>query len=62
MLRRLWGFFRASLSESDPAYHIVWSKPETLVSLPVCGIGIPFSSLSLFVSVLLFCFCFYVKD
>ena len=32
MLRRLWGFFRASLSESDPVYHIVWSKPETLVS------------------------------
>ena len=43
MLRRLWGFFRASLSESDPVYHIVWSKPETLVSFTSCCVMRTFS-------------------
>ena len=60
MLRRLWGFFRASLSESDPVYHIVWSKPETLVSLPLFRIGIPFLP---FLFLFRFhCFAFFVKD
>ena len=39
MLPRLWGFFRASLSESDPVYHIVWSKPETLTECTLLFIG-----------------------
>ena len=35
MLRRLWGFFCASLAESDPLYRVTWSKPETLVSIGI---------------------------
>ena len=32
MLRRLWRFFCASLSETDPRYRVAWNKSETLVS------------------------------
>ena len=33
LLRRLWGHFRATLSEQDPMYEILWDKAETLVSI-----------------------------
>ena len=33
LLRRLWGHFRATLSEQDPVYEILWDKAETLVSV-----------------------------
>ena len=41
MLRRLWGFFCASLAETDPLYRVTWNKPETLVSF---GFGSAFLS------------------
>ena len=33
LLRRLWGHFRATLSEQDPVYEILWDNAETLVSV-----------------------------
>ena len=33
LLRRLWGHFRATLSEQDPIFEISWDKAETLVSV-----------------------------
>ena len=36
MLRCLWDFFRASLSESDSIYHIIWTKRQALVCPCFC--------------------------